>query len=282
MKTLFKRQDWMDLRADISLKNKSVGYVPTMGALHEGHASLVKMARQECDIVVVSIFVNPTQFENKDDLEKYPDTLQQDQKILEPCGCDYIFAPQAEEVYYDDLTKKNVDYGHLTALLEGKKRPGHYDGVVMVVRRLFEIIQPNRAYFGKKDYQQLAIIRELVKREMDHISIIGCELVRDHDGIALSSRNIRLSTEGRAQALSLSKVILAMKDQTTHLSPKHIQHWGKYALNANPNVELEYLEVVDGLDFEHKEHWNQYAIPMVLVAAVVDGVRLIDNIEFNA
>ena len=272
----------MDLRADFSLKNKSVGYVPTMGALHEGHASLVKMARQECDIVVVSIFVNPTQFENKNDLEKYPDTLQQDQEILEACACDFVFAPQAEEVYYDDLTKKNVDYGHLTALLEGKKRPGHYDGVVMVVRRLFEIIQPNRAYFGKKDYQQLAIIRELVKREMDHISIIGCELVRDHDGIALSSRNIRLSAEGRSHALSLSKVILAMKYQANHLSPKHLQHWGRYALNANPHVELEYLEVLDGLDFEHKEDWNHYAVPMVLVAAVVDGVRLIDNVEFNA
>ncbi|MGB0422919.1 MAG: pantoate--beta-alanine ligase [Flavobacteriales bacterium] len=282
MKTLFKRQEWMDLRAQFSLENKSIGYVPTMGALHQGHASLVKKARQECDIVVVSIFVNPTQFDNQDDLKKYPNTLEQDQALLESCGCDYVFVPSAEEVYYDDLTKKKVDYGHLTSLLEGKKRPGHYDGVVMVVRRLFEIVQPDQAFFGKKDYQQLAIIRELARREMKHISIVGCELVRDLDGLALSSRNVRLSEEGRKQALSLSKVIMAMKNHTDHLDPKHIENWGKYALNANENVDLEYLEVVDGSNFEHKANWQDYEIPMVLVAAVVDGVRLIDNIEFNA
>ncbi|MEO0405266.1 MAG: pantoate--beta-alanine ligase, partial [Bacteroidota bacterium] len=161
------------------------------------------------------------------------------------------------------------------------KRPGHYDGVVMVVRRLFEIIRPNKAYFGKKDYQQLSIIKEMVSRESLGIEIIGCELVRDHDGIAYSSRNTRLSEKGRKDALALSKVLFAARDQYSRMSPKHVENWAKYALYSNPTVDLEYFQVVDGVDFEHKTDWDDYALPMALVAAVVDGIRLIDNIELE-
>ncbi|NQX92691.1 MAG: pantoate--beta-alanine ligase [Flavobacteriales bacterium] len=270
------RQEWSDFREQFT---GALGFVPTMGALHDGHASLVKKCVDENDICAVSIFVNPTQFDNAEDLEKYPDTLEADLKILKDCGCEAVFVPTANEVYYDNLSKQPVDYGFLTSTLEGEKRPGHYDGVVMVVRRLFEIIQPNKAYFGKKDYQQLSIIKEMVSREDLGIDIVGCELVRDFDGIAYSSRNVRLSPKGRNNALALSRTLHAAKDQYRRMSPKHVENWAKYALYSNPSISLEYFQVVDGVDFKHKDSWDEYALPMALVAAEVDGVRLIDNIE---
>ena len=273
--------EWRILRRKWKEEGHQVAFVPTMGALHAGHLSLVKLALEKADKCIVSIFVNPTQFDNQDDLLKYPRTVENDIKMLAEEGCHAVFTPKVDEIYPAGQDKEQVDYGALTSVLEAEKRPGHYDGVVQVVRRLFQLIEPDVAVFGKKDFQQLSIIEHLNAVEKMGIDIVGAPLMRDHDGIALSSRNVRLSDEGRQTALCLSKTLLAMTVQWKDVSPYHLQNWGKYILHVNPNITLEYLSVVDGKDFQFKENWSDYHQPMVLLAAHVDGVRLIDNVEFR-
>lgn len=273
--------EWQNLQQKWKDEGLRIAFVPTMGALHAGHLSLVKLALENADRCVVSIFVNPTQFDNPDDLLKYPRTVDSDIEMLQAEGCHAAFTPNVDEIYPESQETAQVDYGVLTSVLEAEKRPGHYDGVVQVVRRLFQLIQPDVAVFGKKDYQQLAIIRHLNASEGIGIEIVGAPLMRDHDGIALSSRNVRLSENGRQTALCLSKTLLAMNKQWKDVTPYHLQNWGKYILHANPDVTLEYLEVVDGKDFEFKADWGDYHQPMALLAAHVDGVRLIDNVEFR-
>ena len=273
--------EWQKLQQKWKDEGLRIAFVPTMGALHAGHLSLVKLALEHADRCVVSIFVNPTQFDNPDDLLKYPRTVDSDIEMLQAEGCHAVFTPNVDEIYPESQDTAQVDYGVLTSVLEAEKRPGHYDGVVQVVRRLFQLIQPDVAVVGKKDYQQLSIIRHLNSSEGIGIEIVGAPLMRDHDGIALSSRNVRLSENGRQTALCLSKTLLAMKEQWKDVTPYHLQNWGKYILHANPDVTLEYLEVVDGKDFEFKPDWGDYHQPMALLAAHVDGVRLIDNVEFR-
>lgn len=186
---------------------KTVGLVPTMGALHAGHASLVKRAVAENDVVVVSDFVNPTQFNDKNDLLKYPRTLEADCKLLEACGASYVFAPSVEEIYPEPDTRQ-FSYAPLDTVMEGKYRPGHFNGVCQIVSKLFLIVEPTRAYFGEKDFQQLAIIREMVRKYPFDLQIVGCPIVREADGLALSSRNARLSDVQREQALQISKTLL--------------------------------------------------------------------------
>lgn len=280
MRTITTNSELNDLYTDIQSTNTQIGFVPTMGALHDGHLSLLTRAKAENDLVVVSIFVNPTQFNDPTDLEKYPRTLASDANKLATAGCDVLFAPSVDEVYGESLEKKPVDYGPLTAILEGAKRPGHYDGVVQVVRRLFEIVRPNKAYFGKKDFQQVAIISEMVRREALPVNIIPCDLIRDENGLALSSRNVLLSEESKQQALALVDTLRAMKDKYPHQSPEELEAWGRNQLNDNPHVDLEYLEVLDGRNFEKPKEWDHFNSPMALVAAFVGGVRLIDNMEF--
>lgn len=280
MRTITTNAQFDELYADFQSTNTQIGFVPTMGALHDGHLSLLHRAKAENDLVVVSIFVNPTQFNDPKDLEKYPRTLEADARILEAAGCDLLYAPNVEEVYGGAMEKQRVDYGALTSILEGAKRPGHYDGVVQVVRRLFEIVRPHRGYFGKKDFQQVAIIREMVRREQIPVEIVPCELIRDENGLAMSSRNVLLSDESKKDALALVNTLRAMKERFPQESPVELQAWGQSQLENNPVVELEYLEVLDGLNFEQPEAWNDYQSPMALVAAFVGGVRLIDNLEF--
>ena len=280
MRTISTNHELRGFYTEIQLSNTKIGFVPTMGALHDGHLSLLARAKAENDLVVVSIFVNPTQFNDPKDLEKYPRTLASDALKLAAAGCDVLYAPSVEEVYGGTMEKQRVDYGALTAILEGAKRPGHYDGVVQVVRRLFEIVLPSNAYFGKKDFQQVAIIREMVRREALPVNIVPCELIRDEDGLALSSRNVLLSEESKQQALALVDTLRAMKDKYPHQSPEELEAWGRNQLNDNPHVDLEYLEVLDGRNFEQPKEWDHFNSPMALVAAFVGGVRLIDNMEF--
>ena len=280
MRTISTNNELRGFYTEIQLSNTKIGFVPTMGALHDGHLSLLARAKAENDLVVVSIFVNPTQFNDPKDLEKYPRSLASDALKLAAAGCDVLYAPSVEEVYGGTIEKQRVDYGVLTAILEGAKRPGHYDGVVQVVRRLFEIVLPSNAYFGKKDFQQVAIIREMVRREALPVNIVPCDLIRDEDGLALSSRNALLSNESRQHALVLVHTLRAMKAKFPTDSPKAIEHWGRIALEENPHVQLEYLEVLDGKNFEQPEEWENFNSPMALVAAFVGGVRLIDNMEF--
>ena len=189
-------------------ENKTVGLVPTMGALHAGHKSLVDRARKENDIVVVSVFVNPTQFNNKQDLATYPRTEERDCALLEAAGCDVVFMPAVEEVY-PEPDNRQFDLGAVAGVMEGAHRPGHFNGVAQIVSKLFLIVEPTRAYFGEKDFQQLAIIREMVRKYPFNLEIVGCPIVRESDGLALSSRNARLSAEQRVQALQISKTLFA-------------------------------------------------------------------------
>lgn len=281
MRTITTNAQLEQLYADFQTTNAQIGFVPTMGALHDGHLSLLRRAKAENDLVVVSIFVNPTQFNDPKDLEKYPRTLELDAQVLSAAGCDVLYAPNVDEVYGGAMEKQRVDYGALTAILEGAKRPGHYDGVVQVVRRLFEIVRPHRGYFGKKDFQQVAIIREMVRRENIPVEIVPCELIRDESGLAMSSRNVLLSAESKQNALALVNTLREMKKRFPDTAPADLQEWGRTQLEQNPEVELEYLEVLDGIDFEHSSRWKEYQSPMALVAAFVGGVRLIDNMEFN-
>lgn len=271
--------EWSKLLESYVSNRGSVGYVPTMGALHDGHASLIERAAQENEICVMSIFVNPTQFNEESDLVAYPKTLTEDLIIAEKAGCDFVFAPQAESFYNGRIESTSVDYGTLTSSLEGAHRPGHFDGVATVVRMLLNAINPHRAYFGEKDFQQLAIIREMVKREQIPTKIVGCDLIRDKDGLALSSRNVRLSPKGRQNALAISQTLFQLQPKVEHSDPKLLSNWGMRHLEQQPGIEMEYFSIVDAETLAPATSWNRPT--RALVACWVEGVRLIDNIALS-
>jgi pantoate--beta-alanine ligase len=279
MEVIREAKSWQKIRFHSEHQEASVGYVPTMGALHRGHVSLIERARRENDIVVSSIFVNPTQFNDAQDLENYPRTLDDDAKLAEAAGCDYLFVPEVHEIYGENLEVDHVDLGLLTNSLEGHFRPGHFNGVVAVVKKLLQAIQPNRAYFGKKDFQQLAIIREMARLEAMDVDIIGCDLVRDPEGLALSSRNMRLSDSQKKQALALNRVLFWMAEKALHWKPVEVENWGREALMVAEGIDLEYLEVVNGSDFRKYAEWKDYDAAIALCAAFVGEVRLIDNLQ---
>ena len=237
-----------ELRAELAAQRqagKKIGLVPTMGALHEGHASLVRRAVAENDIVVVSDFVNPTQFNDKNDLLKYPRTLEADCELLEKEGAAYVFAPSVEEIYPEPDTRQ-FSYAPLDTVMEGKYRPGHFNGVCQIVSKLFMIVEPDKAYFGEKDFQQLAIIREMVKQMQFPLEIIGCPIVREADGLALSSRNARLTDEQRQQALNISRTLFQSKEYAVSHTVAETQQFVEDAIAASEGLELEYFELVDG------------------------------------
>lgn len=250
-----------------------------MGALHEGHSSLIERAASENDICVLSIFVNPTQFNEQSDLVAYPKTLTEDLIIAEKAGCDFVFAPQADEFYNGRVESSAIDYGSLTSSLEGAHRPGHFDGVATVVRMFLHAIRPTRAYFGEKDFQQLAIIREMVRRETIPSEIVGCDLVRDKDGLALSSRNVRLSPQGRQNALAISQTLFQLQQKLDHSDPQLLSQWGSRHLEQQPGIELEYFSIVDETTLIEATSWDQPT--RALAACWVEGVRLIDNIALS-
>ena len=266
--------------AALRAQGKTVGLVPTMGALHAGHASLVKRCVAENDAAVVSVFVNPTQFNDKNDLAKYPRTLEADCSLLEQCGAAFAFAPSVEEMYPEPDTRQ-FSYAPLDTVMEGKFRPGHFNGVCQIVSKLFEAVKPDRAYFGEKDFQQLAIIREMVRQLKFPLEIVGCTIVREEDGLALSSRNARLSAAERQQALKISQTLFASRDFAKTHTVAETQKFVEDAIEAAPGLRLEYFELVDGNTLQKIANWEdtQYAVGCITVFC--GEVRLIDNIKYK-
>jgi pantoate--beta-alanine ligase len=260
--------------------DKIVGLVPTMGALHQGHLTLVKEALKKCDVVVVSIFVNPTQFTENQDYNSYPRTPEADIALLKTAGCNIVFLPDYKEIYpVPDLT--NYDFGYLENVLEGKFRPGHFKGVAMVVRRLFEIVKPHRAYFGLKDFQQVMVIKELVRKFNIPVQIVGVPTVREKTGLAMSSRNQLLNEEHRHKAVFISEVLNEIKTQMATNSVSESIHWAKMKFLEQPDFELEYLEIVDANSLQPILTFADSKFPVALIAARLGKVRLIDNLELS-
>ncbi len=261
-------------------EGKTIGLVPTMGALHAGHASLVKRAVAENDIVVVSDFVNPTQFNDKNDLVKYPRTLDADCELLEACGVTFVFAPSVEEIYPEPDTR-SFSYAPLDTVMEGKYRPGHFNGVCQIVSKLFLIVEPTRAYFGEKDFQQLAIIREMVRKYPFHLQIVGCPIVREADGLALSSRNARLTAEQRQQALQISKTLFASVEYAKTHTLAETKSFVEDGIAKADGLQLEYFEVVDGTTLQEVKEWNDSEYIVGCITVFCGEVRLIDNIKYK-
>jgi pantoate--beta-alanine ligase len=254
---------------------KTIGFVPTMGALHAGHLSLIEQAQQNNDEVVCSIFVNPSQFNDPKDLEKYPRTIEADIKMLEQVKCDVLFNPAVNEIY-DDNEQWHLNTGELEYLLEGKFRPGHYQGVTQVVYKLFNIVKPDTAYFGQKDYQQFLIISKMAEQLNMPVKLVMCPIRREADGLAMSSRNIQLTAEDRVHALILSKTLNRVKDSFDRNKLAELKQEADRMISKEPGVELEYFEIADG-DTLHQANEKTKNI-IALVAARVGITRLIDNV----
>lgn len=260
-------------------KGKKVGLVPTMGALHAGHISLVKRCVAENDICVVSDFVNPTQFNDKHDLETYPRTLDADCALLEPVGCDYVFAPSVAEMYPEPDTRV-FNLGPVAEVMEGPRRPGHFNGVAQVVSKLFYIVEPDNAYFGEKDFQQIAVIREMVRQLNLPVHIVDCPIQREADGLALSSRNTRLTPEQRQKAPVIARTL---KESTTFVPAKSVQEVIDYVVNTInqvPEMDVEYFEIVDGNTMQPIQNWSDTTYPVGCITVYCGEVRLIDNIKY--
>lgn len=265
-------------------QGKTIGFVPTMGALHEGHASLIRRACSENEVCFVSVFVNPTQFNNAEDLQKYPRTLEKDAQLLESLGVHFVFAPTPEEMYSaEEMAVPFVfDFDGLDKVMEGKMRPGHFNGVVQVVSRLFELVRPTRAYFGEKDFQQLAIIRYMVERsamapQFHGIQIIGCPIVREPSGLAMSSRNERLSAAEKQTAVAISQALISSLEWAKSADVATVQQRVIDTINSIEGLEVEYYDIVDKDTLQPTDKW-QNAVGCVTVFC--GSVRLIDNIQY--
>lgn len=258
----------------------SVGLVPTMGALHAGHASLVERAVKENDVVVVSVFVNPTQFNDKNDLKNYPRTLDADCALLERIGATVAFAPSVEEMYPEEDTRQ-FSFAPLDTVMEGACRPGHFNGVAQIVSKLFYAVEPDRAYFGEKDFQQLAIIREMVRQFGIELEIVGCPIVREEDGLAMSSRNTLLSEDERERALTISSTLFASADFAKINTLAATKAFVEDMINDTPGLELEYYQIVDGNTLQEIGEWKDSDYVVGCIALFCGNVRLIDNIKYK-
>ncbi len=256
-----------------------IGFVPTMGALHQGHLSLVMRSKRENEVTVVSIFVNPTQFNDSRDLEKYPRTLDADINLLSQVGCDIVFAPTVDEMYPEKDTRI-FHFGTLETVMEGRHRPGHFNGVAQIVSKLFDAVQPHIAYFGEKDFQQLAIIREMVKQLNYTITIAGCPIVRESSGLALSSRNMLLSAEEHKKAPIIYQILSESCIFVAQKQPHEVRNW---VLNKfqNTGLDVEYFEIVDGYSLQPVSSWNESDYIVGCIAVFCGKIRLIDNIPFK-
>jgi len=264
----------------LRLSGKSIGFVPTMGALHEGHKTLVSRSVAENDYCIVSVFVNPTQFNNLTDFEKYPRNLESDADILRVIGCDLVFAPNTEEMYTPEelVNSFEFDFNGLDTVMEGRFRPGHFNGVVQIVSKLFQLIQPDKAYFGEKDFQQLAIIHRMVQVMNFDVEIVDCSIVREVSGLALSSRNERLTPEQLKNAVS--KVLFESRNFAPELSPKELTKWVTDKINEVSCLEVEYFEIVRVDDLQTANSWSRATVGCI--AVFCGEVRLIDNMRYNA
>ena len=259
---------------------KNIGFVPTMGALHQGHVSLVRQSAGENDCTIVSIFVNPTQFNDPSDLKNYPRTLEADLALLEENGCDIVFVPSVEEMYPVPDTRV-FDFGLLDKVMEGAFRPGHFNGVAQIVSKLFDAVQPGRAYFGEKDFQQLAIIREMVKQLQLPVEIIGCPIVREPDGLAMSSRNARLTSGQREIAPLIAETL---KNSRTFVSSKTVEEIIESVIttiDTCPELKVEYFQVVDGRSLQPVADWDETDYIVGCIAVFCGEIRLIDNIRYK-
>lgn len=268
-------QRFVEEKHNLGLK---VGFVPTMGALHEGHISLINRAKKDNDIVVCSVFVNPIQFNNPADLEKYPRTPEKDIEKLEQAGCDAVFMPTAEEMYPNKV-EDHYDFGDLERVMEGACRPGHFNGVAIVVRKLFEIVTPNRAYFGEKDFQQLAIINKMISDLNMNLEIVPCPIIRENDGLAMSSRNVRLNEAERAIA---PKIFATLNDSITKkdvMSPAEMKNYALKKYAEIKEFDVEYVEITDEINLKSIENWDECDHARIFVALQLGPVRLIDNVR---
>ncbi|HBI57904.1 MAG: pantoate--beta-alanine ligase [Duncaniella sp.] len=265
--------------ADAKAQGRTVGLVPTMGALHAGHVSLIEKARGDNDIVVVSVFVNPTQFNNPEDLKTYPRTEEADVEKLIAAGADYAFIPSVEEVYPEPDTRV-FDLGPVAEVMEGAMRPGHFNGVAQIVSKLFDMVRPTRAYFGEKDFQQIAVIRRMVEIEGFDLEIVACPIKRETDGLAMSSRNVRLTPEQRLVAPAIHRTLEGSQSWAAEHTVEQTKRYVTDELNSLPQLEVEYYEIVDGKTMQPISDWDETTEPVGCVTVYCGNVRLIDNIKY--
>ncbi|MBP3497374.1 MAG: pantoate--beta-alanine ligase [Alistipes sp.] len=264
----------------LPLRDKTIGFVPTMGALHQGHISLVELARKECDTVVVSVFVNPTQFNDKNDLKHYPRTPEADAALLEAAGVDFVLFPSVEEIYPEPDTRV-FDFGQIDKVMEGATRPGHFNGVAQVVSRLFNIVEPTKAYFGEKDFQQIAVVRAMVAQLGLDVEIVDCPIIRDTDGLARSSRNTLLTAEHRVAAPHIYEVLSAAVAKVGELTPAELKAWVTAEVDKNPLLKVIYFEAVNALTMQSVDSWNECERIQGCIAVQAGDIRLIDNIKLK-
>lgn len=279
METLIQRHLLLSKLEHLRASGKSIGFVPTMGALHQGHIALVLKAKSENDVVVVSIFVNPTQFNNNNDLLHYPRTVESDRELLENVACDFLFLPDVSEMYPDGVSEAvpPIDLDGLDTVMEGAHRPGHFAGVIQVVKKLFDAVGPCKAYFGEKDFQQLAVIKKMVKQWKMPVEIVSCAIVREDDGLAMSSRNMRLTNEERKVATQISKALFHAKEVWSKCSLEEIKKNVTTLINSNPEFKLEYFEIADTISLKPLTN-NEKKNAVACIAVHLGTVRLIDNI----
>jgi pantoate--beta-alanine ligase len=270
-----------DLNAALAECSKEgIGFVPTMGALHAGHRSLVERARKENEVVVVSVFVNPTQFNDKNDLKNYPRTPEADCAILEAAGADIVFMPSVEDIYPEPDTRQ-FDFGLVDKVMEGATRPGHFNGVAQVVSRLFDLVKPARAYFGEKDFQQIAVIKAMVEQLAIDIEIVECTIVRGDDGLALSSRNELLTTEHRKAAPHIYATIKQCAEKMATMTPDELTAWVVESIDSNPLLKTIYFEAVDARTMQRVSSWDESERIQGCCAVQAGDIRLIDNIRIK-
>jgi pantoate--beta-alanine ligase len=261
-------------------KNKTIGFVPTMGALHQGHLSLVKLAMERCDFTVVSIFVNPKQFNNPEDFKNYPRTQEADTNLLSEVGVNLVFIPPEKEIYPMPDTRV-FDFGEIDKTMEGLHRPGHFNGVAQVVTRLFNIVNPTMAFFGEKDFQQLAIIKLLVDQIDLPIQIVSCPIVREYDGLAMSSRNRLLNNNQRMHVPLIARTLFGAKEKMEYMGVTDLSKWVKDAIDADPELKTEYAEIVDAKTLQPVKTWDDANNIQLCVAVHANTIRLIDNIRLK-
>ena len=279
MKVVTRIKDLEEIISSEKEKGKKVGLVPTMGALHEGHISLVKKAEESADFIVVSIFVNPTQFNNPSDLLHYPRTLETDLEKLRKTKCNLVFTPEVSEVYPEE-DNRVFDFGDLDKVMEGEHRPGHFNGVAQVVSKLFDFVKPHQAFFGLKDFQQLAIVKNMVEQLQLDLEIVSCPIVRESDGLAMSSRNLRLSEAQRKNAVEISKALFNAVAMKQEMSLSEVKSWVIDQINNNNYLEVEYFDIVDGKSLKSLVNWDDSTDSIGCIAVHCGEVRLIDNIAF--
>jgi pantoate--beta-alanine ligase len=268
-------------RKNLEDSKLKVGFVPTMGALHKGHLSLVDEAAKQTDIVIVSIFVNPTQFNDPNDLKNYPRNLVKDIELLSVFPqIRALFVPDVKDIYPEPETRV-FDFGNLDKIMEGAHRPGHFNGVAQIIIKLFNLVKPHKAFFGQKDFQQVAIVKNIVQQFKFNIEIIACPIIREPDGLAMSSRNQLLSPLEREHASSISRVLSEAQKKASEVNVENLKEWTIFTLNKDPLIRVEYFEIVDSFDLKPVISWKEKGLKVGCIAVKIGKIRLIDNIIFN-